>query len=76
MQFPAIWALPSVEGMGRGGGGWRGRGRGRNLQYGMPTLYVIMFCLYFNFPFQFIFYVAHLLIVYNKMKAENYGHQR
>jgi hypothetical protein len=67
MQFRAIWAPPAVEGMGRGG---------RNLQYGMPTLYVIMFCLCFNFPVQLFFYVAQLLIVYNKMKAENYGHQR
>jgi hypothetical protein len=50
MQFPAILG-PALLG-----------GGGRHLQYGMPTLYVIMFCLCFNFAFQFIFYVAQLLI--------------
>ncbi len=66
LQFPAIWAPPSV---GRGG-------EGGNLQYGCLPFMSLCFVCVLIFPFKlFFFYVAQLLTVYNKMKAKNYGHQ-
>jgi hypothetical protein len=66
MQLSAIWAPPSV-----------GAGVGGNftIRNAYPLCHYVLFVFYFCLSI-FIFYVAQPLIVYNKMKVENYGHQR